>query len=214
MDEIGTVGRDEQNAEGVRIMEVQKIYIDQREARELWRAYQKHTHWSKPIDEEIRRAYKQIAQGRTVIQAIESIKQAGLSENGCPRLAIVRADAEKCYFTRQHSGAARFSAVNGWRMNHWHRHHIELPQGTFPPGTWRDHWNAAEAIVPLVPVHLRPKRGLANYHILWEAEWTRIVPRDPMLLRRLGKGDLWLVVAAWDLTEVEQAALAARVSVT
>src|SRR5258708_4807132 len=44
----------------------------------------------------------------------------------------------------------------------------------------------AEAIVPLVPVHLRPKRGLENYHILWEAEWTRVVPRDPMLLRRIG----------------------------
>jgi len=39
------------------------------------------------------------------------------------------------------------------------------------------------------------------------------VPRDPYLLRRLGKGDLWLVVAAWDLTEVERAALQSRVTV-
>jgi len=67
-------------------------------------------------------------------------------------------------------------------------------------------------MVPLVPVHLRPKRGLANYHVLWEAEWERIVPRDPLLLRQIGRGDMWLVVAQWDLTEVERAALSARIS--
>ena len=62
-----------------------------------------------------------------------------------------------------------------------------------------------------MPIHLRPKRGLANYHVLWEAEWTPSPPRDPFLLRRIGKADLWLVVAQWDLTEVERAALATRV---
>ena len=33
-----------------------------------------------------------------------------------------------------------------------------------------------------------------------------------VLLRRMGRGDLWLVMAAWDLTEVERAALQARVT--
>jgi hypothetical protein len=66
-----------------------------------------------------------------------------------------------------------------------------------------------EAIVPIIPVHLRPKRGLANYHILWEAEWTKRYPVDPYLLRRLG-GDAWLVVAAWDLTDVERAVMSSR----
>ena len=32
-------------------------------------------------------------------------------------------------------------------------------------------------------------------------------------LRRIGKADLWLVVAQWDLTEVEKAALSTRVGV-
>jgi hypothetical protein len=31
-----------------------------------------------------------------------------------------------------------------------------------------------------------------------------------MLLRRIGRADLWLVVAGWDLTEVERAALSTR----
>jgi len=65
--------------------------------------------------------------------------------------------------------------------------------------------------VPIIPGYLRPKRGLQNYHILWEAEWSRGVPVDPYLLRRIGQGDLWLVVAAWELTEVERAAMSTRV---
>lgn len=43
-------------------------------------------------------------------------------------------------------------------------------------------------------------------------QWQRVPPRDPFLLRRIGKADLWLVVAMWDLTEVERAALATRLS--
>jgi hypothetical protein len=46
-------------------------------------------------------------------------------------------------------------------------------------------------MVPIVPVHLRPKHGLQNYHILWEAEWHPVPPTDPMLLRRYA-GDLWI----------------------
>ena len=62
-----------------------------------------------------------------------------------------------------------------------------------------------------IPLQLRPKRGLENYHVLCEAEWTgKAPPDDPMLLRRIGRADLWLVVAGWDLTAVEKAALATR----
>jgi hypothetical protein len=87
-----------------------------------------------------------------------------------------------------------------------------LAAGSFPLSAERiNRWRPAKAIVPLVPIHLRPKRGLANYHILFEAVWEPLPPSDPMLLRRIGKGDLWLVVAAWDLTEIERAALAARI---
>jgi hypothetical protein len=41
--------------------------------------------------------------------------------------------------------------------------------------------------------------------------WRPAPPVDPMLLRRIGLADLWVVLAAWDLTPVEQAALAARI---
>jgi hypothetical protein len=106
-------------------------------------------------------------------------------------------------------------------MNAWardaHRHtYIDLPTDSFPrrSAKWGRHF---AAMTPLVPIHLRPKPrqgnpqgALANYHILFEAEWRPVPPKDPLLLRRVGQADLWVVLAAWDLTEVERAVLAGR----
>ena len=193
-------------------MQTQKISMRPTKARELWRQYKKHQHYSEPIDVEIRRTYQLIAQGRIVIRAIESIKAAGLDDKGMPKLAIVRADAEQCFWRPEsgvHGGGGEFSMMDRWwkRGNEHHSRSIEIKDAT-----WSGVKKSGVAIVPIIPVHLRPKRGLQNYHVLWEAEWERIVPRDPVLLRRIGRGDMWLVVAAWDLTEVERAALATRLS--
>lgn len=192
-------------------MNVEKIAIDRARARELYREYKKHQHWSEPMDDEIRRAYQLISQGRLVIQAFASIKAAGLGDDKFPKLAIIRADATICHLDIWQNGSAVFQMDWGTERHHWHRR-IALPDGTFPVTQRRYSRDSAKAIVPIIPVHLRPKRGLANYHILFEAEWTPIPPHDPYLLRRIGKGDLWLVMAAWDLTEVERAVLASRVS--
>jgi hypothetical protein len=63
-------------------------------------------------------------------------------------------------------------------------------------------------IVPLIPPEHRPNRNrLPRFHILWEVEkWDPTPPRDPALLKWIG-GDLWEVVATWDLTELERAVL-------
>lgn len=187
-------------------MNVTKIAVDREKARELWREYRKHQHYSAPIDAEIERTYKLLAQGRTVIQAFESIRQAGLNGDGLPKLAICRADAKECYWRPEHNKGV-FLADTSWpRGNIASSKRLSVPW----PGMSSNH-NGGRSFLPLIPIHLRPKRGMANYHVLWEAEWTRIPPRDPYLLRRLG-GDMWLVVAAWDLTEVERAAMATRLA--
>lgn len=191
-------------------MQTQSLTIDRAQARELYRSYKRHAHYSAPMDREIQRIYQLIAQGRLVIKAIESIRLAGAHANGCPKLALIRADATECFFTREEDGSGRFTMRQGWRSGDIKRERVSLPAGTLPAGKAISHWNAAQAMVPIIPIHLRPKRGLANYHILFEAEWERIVPRDPMLLRRVGKGDAWLVVAAWDLTEIERSVMASR----
>ena len=98
----------------------------------------------------------------------------------------------------------------------WRAGTFAFPITSFPldwRGKERNGQSHHVAQVPIIPLHLRPKRGIENYHVLWEAEWRPIPARDPYLLRRIGKADLWLVVAQWDLTEVEKAALSTRVEV-
>ncbi len=93
---------------------------------------------------------------------------------------------------------------------------FRLPAGTLvPPRTveeyyrepWYGEWHAS---LPFIPPAYRPPLRIENYHLLWEAEWRKGAGpqrRDPILLRRVS-GDLFAVVAAWDLTDVEKLVLA------
>jgi hypothetical protein len=183
-------------------MKVEELRVDPTNARELWRKYQEHRAYQSPHDEEIAAIYKRIAQGRTVIRALESIRVAGLNAEGFPKLAICRADMTTCVWR---PATNRCTFGESWPRSK-SRKTVKMD--------WPDlnsQKYMAEAVVPLIPVHLRPRRGIENYHILWEAEWTKRYPVDPFLLRRFG-GDAWLVVAAWDLTEVERAVMAGRLN--
>ena len=179
-------------------MKTARIEFDQKQAGVLYRTYREHRNAQTETDNAIERVYREIARGRKVIRAFESIRQAGLDEQGLPKLAIVRADAEWCYCDRFREDM-RFS-MDRWPPRHATKRTIHVPW----PGL-ENSSRSAKARVPLIPVHHRPKANLTNYHILWEADWQGI-PTDPMLLRRMG-GDLWLVLAAWDLTPVERAVL-------
>jgi len=183
--------------------------VDRVQAYALWKKYQTHKHYQTPADAKIAAIYKRIAQGKTVIRALESIRVAGLNEQGLPKLAICRADMVECWW-RPRTDSCQFGERGGGKNNsrktvrmNW----PDLKRPKDPQDPYRWDWCAT---VPIIPVHLRPKRGLQNYHILWEAEWTKRYPVDPYLLRRFG-GDAWLVVAAWDLTEVERAVMSQRV---
>lgn len=190
-------------------MDVTKLAIPKEEARRLYSEYKAHRQFQTDMDREIERIYKLIAAGKVIIQARESIRAAGLGTDGYPKLALCRADAKECRLEMYANGECRmYSDYSGWHAPRADSKRIMLPPGTFPART--THGNA-RGIVPLIPVHLRPRTALDNYHILWEAEWKRVVPRDPYLLRHLG-GDMWMVLAAWDLTDVERAAMATRMA--
>jgi hypothetical protein len=188
-------------------METQNITVDREEARALYRKYREHQHYSTPLDLEIQRVYDAIAKGRVVIRALASIAQAGLGEDHLPKLAIVRANATDCFVQMRADGSARFSSKRYPPENHW-RTYVDMPAGSFPERSYSGRDHAAQ--VPLVPIHLRPKRGLENYHVLFEAIWRPVPPVDPLLVRRVGRSDLWIVCAAWDLSEIERAVLAGR----
>jgi hypothetical protein len=191
-------------------METERIVIDRTEARALFRKYREHRHWSEPIDKEIQRTYQLIARGEVIIKALDAVVKAGVGEDGLPKLAICRADATTCFLDYRHDGGARM-AMDQWPPENHRRRYLDFAPGSFPVPPPRKAWRA-QAMVPLIPIDIRPRRGIENYHVLFEAIWAPMPPSDPMLVRRIGEADLWVVVAAWELTEIERAVLAARVA--
>jgi hypothetical protein len=169
-------------------------------------------------DVRIRTAYRAAARGLKVISLPQAIQAGGFHDSGMPRIAVVRADAHRCfanwdgrdmvfaddYITNQNDHPRNRGALVG-------EHTVRVPLE--PPHVRKGHtsrWNAAVAIVPSIPPRYRPKiRRLRGFHILWEAEWTRVPPKDPALIRWI-RGDLWAVHAVWDLTELERAVLSSR----
>lgn len=181
-------------------MNVQTLEYDRDKAAEMVKVYREHKSAQTDVDAELERIYYHISRGRKVIAALRSIVAAGLGPDGLPKLAIVRADMTLCectVFSREIvlNGKCTRAVGTGNRIS------ISALGGEYKRGA---------AIVPMIPIRLRPKASLHNYHILWEADWKQ-VPVDPMLLRRIGK-DSWVVLAAWDLTELERSVLAARLT--
>lgn len=168
------------------------------------------------IDGELMRGYKALREGKQLIRLSETIKAGGVDEEGKPRLAVARADEIDVTFERGSRGNVTFfpgwTAIQGRQIRAADRSFV-YPDGTLPDGdfisggTW---W----AIMPVVPPRFRPGHDLSGYHVLWEAVWTRNArraPHDPALLKHLG-GDLWAVLAVWDLTDLERAVLEMRAS--
>lgn len=195
-------------------MNVERIEVDPSKARELHALYHQHRKDETAMDAEIRQVYRLIGKGRMIIRAVESIIAAGVKEDGTPKLAICNAGERRCRLRQEKDGRALMYRDNG-RVPNWtdKTNVFRFPTGTFPftPTQKYESTRDYTAVVPMIPPHLRPKKAIESYHILWEAEWSKAIPVDPMLLRRLS-GDMWLVVAAWDLTDVERAVMASRLS--
>lgn len=190
-------------------MNVEPLMQNREQALALWKKYQTHKHGNySAIDAEIASLAKMVASGKVMIRALDAIVKAGADETGKPKLAIARADQKLCYLDLMTDGRAiMHNRKNEWSMSRTAASlKFEFPVGTFPASQRQ---RRLESIVPHIPPDIRPKRGIQNYHILYEAVWRREIPVDPMLLRRVGKsGDLWIVCGAWDLTDIERAVLA------
>jgi hypothetical protein len=181
------------------------MQVDRQAALVALREYRQHRNLFDQRDWEIERIYRAISKGKTVISVRDAIVSAGIDAERRPRLAICRADASRCVCTR--FPPPRNEAVYGTDLG---RSSAGAGKITIPwPGL--NAWGRIGAIVPRIPPQHRPAAGtLAHYHVLWEADWTAI-PKDPYLLRRIGK-DAWVVVAAWELTDVELSVLRAHQS--
>lgn len=198
-------------------MNLATLEITPDEAKATLVEYEKQLATERTIeDEAIMMGYRAAARGLPVISLRRCFETAGVFEsNGMPKLAIVRSDARECFchysfdpqrlvFTDSRLGENRGALVGAHSVT------VPLDEAQWdarPKSTWR----RASTIVPTIPPRFRPsKRRMAKRHILWEVEsWTREVPKDPALLRHI-RGDLWAVLAVWDLTELERLVLSQR----
>lgn len=168
-------------------------------------------------DEAIAQAYRAAARGLAVISLSKAISAGGYFDFGWPRIAVARAtDREVLCKWRYGSSADRellFANDSFWRGGDAlvSRNHVRVRPSVHPEAAIVDSHRWRSAPVPLVPPRCRPKRPrLANLHVLWEVEsWTPAPSRDPALIKHI-RGDLWAVLATWDLTDLELAVIAQR----
>jgi hypothetical protein len=156
-------------------------------------------------DEILMRGYRAIAQGKALIDVNLVIPRAGFWTNTLPRLAIMRADRPMCFVRRETWSITYDSTGNFWRNRYARDTRFLLRSGVPYQGTGTHVRRDGHARVPTIPPRLRPKVGLANFHILWETDW-RQPPPDPLLLKHVA-GTFYAVVAQWDLTPLEAAVM-------
>ena len=155
-----------------------------------------------------------LEEGRVLIDLDATIRRAGM-DNNMPRLAIVRPRCDQGFARVRRDGNhvtldyAYFEKKPGRRRKPFFR----VSKAVGSARGWFDY----VAATPPIPVEIRADhpylRTDDRYLVLWEPEWTLVSSReirpphiDPALLYRVS-GALYAVVAVWDLTAVEQAAL-------
>lgn len=165
--------------------------------REYRGAFMKHRN---QIDGELMRGYKAISEGKALISLTEAFASAGLNDQGLPAIAVNRAD-EPFVLLDTWTGQQGYREGN---LAFYNGRSAHLLRVSVPNTVYTHTWNK-RAVAPIIPPRFRPPFKLDNYHLLWEVQqWTSNPQprRDPALLKHIG-GDLYAVLAVWDLTELE-----------
>lgn len=198
---------------------VTEITMTKAEARAAYLEYRHAFHHGKSLREQraldgaLMKGYKAVSTGKRVVDLHGAMHTAGVTTDHYPTLAICRAHEQRCTVEMYQNGGCVFHGGDTTRRS-GKAGTVVLPAATFPEWGWQERGSSwrrtALAVVPIIPAKHRPTTSLENFHILWEAEWKKAVPVDPMLLRHLD-GALYVVLATWDLTPLERAVLGGRV---
>lgn len=179
-------------------------------------------------DERIQSMYAAVSKGARVINIASAFRETGLNDLKQPKLAIARGDWREVFFhpgkwLREENdgtisatgrwshdkGAGSFNDADEFRWTAY-RKTVSF-EDTFPHDMAT---GTIKATVPHIPPNIRPVTNLRNFHILFEVEnWVPVKAkakpsRDPFLLQRI-QGDLFIVVAEWELTALEMSLLGA-----
>lgn len=188
-------------------MNVELITMEPDEAQAKLAAYRAQL--QRRADDEYEAAaagYKALAEGKSLLNLPDAIRFGGLGEDGRPKLAVARADRVE---VRMVARGDRVDFITGTGRG---TGSIEL---SMPGVSWQT--PTGYALVPMIPADVRPNADLSKCVILWEVvQWASRSSlarpdRDPYLLRQVA-GDLYAVLAEWDLTELERAIMGARVA--
>lgn len=201
-------------------MQLATIDMDRSEARKAYLEYRDEIRQRHDTElEQIMAGYRALARGHQVIDLVATLRAGGTKPMDrrrggtveVPALAVMRADQPWCHYRANYDRVATttgpsfyFHHTDRWPRGNATRNVVRVPAGTLPVSENV----SARAMVPIVPPGLRPAGDLGRFHILWEADWEA-VPVDPALLRHIG-GDLYAVIATWDLTDLERTVLAGR----
>jgi len=164
------------------------------------------------------KGFEALAKGTPMIDLDDVMTQCPLDEKSRPKLAIARADRKQVKFKwEQYRHRASFST--DYLDTPRPTLNIEVDMGRYlrrTGDTWKT-WVEGYALVPMVPLDVRPKVGvLEGWHILWEVErWAddeiKVQPDiDPYLLKHV-TGSFYAVIAEWNLTPLERSIMRRRV---
>lgn len=167
-------------------------------------------------DLELLSAYRTLSAGQRIINMHKVLWGPGLDQQGRPLLAIAPAHWQTVFFKLE-DRAGRFQNES-WMGKLNKSNHIDVPYHPHAPAKYLDRelrrgltFQTISATVPSIPAHLRPSGDLSDYHIMWEAEWRKQAPVDPLLLKKIKDSDKFFVILAqWDLTPLEQQVVEGR----
>lgn len=214
------------------VLEAATIRMDRATARQAFLDYRhavRERHQQE--DAQIMRGYQALSQGKQLVNLREVIGAGGVFNSGLPRLAVAQADHEWVWCVRLADGRVDFLPGDRWSISSRRVKGItRFPSETLPScrglghdvtkAVYGNHGHGSHegwggdmrAMVPIVPPALRPVHALSNYLTLFEvANWAKAPrpPGDPALLKHIG-GEIYAVLAVWDLTPLEQAVLSSR----
>lgn len=190
-------------------------------ATEKWREYIAASKtYKNPIYADLQKVYNQVRNGQKVVDIGKVIAKGGVHPNFHPKLAIAKATTKTIQCIYRSNGDVSFlNRELDWRSKSYSDDIFLkaclplIPTQHLPKISWgngHDDKLQLKAPIPICPPRLLPKNLTEDYYILWEVdEWKMVPPTDPYLLRRITK-NMFVVLAAWDLTELEKACMAGK----